>query len=450
MKVDLKYSGGSIIISGNVSTPYGTWDPRINAYRAMGFHYRDILKYLIESKITFEDKVLNLSPTPEIKGSVTLYPFQRDAFDNWIRNEKRGVAIIATAGGKTFLGLKAIETLNVPAIVLVPTLDLIDQWCDRIREKLNFEAGVIGGDRNEVKFVTVSTYDSAYIRAEELGNRFMLLIADECHHIFAPGYIQIAEMYVSPYRLGLTSTLYRPDMRHREFLHLIGGVIYEASHEQLTGKYISPYEHEKIFIELTPEEKKKYDQQYDVFRSYLERNHLIMRSLNDFHKLIMRSGYDKSAREAILARNAALKTALNSETKMQFLQETLKKTNEKTLIFTLHNDMVYKISRRFLIPAITCQTPPKERKEIIQKFKTGEYKAIVSSQVLDEGVDVPDASLGIILSGTGSQREYIQRLGRLLRKGEDKIARLIEVVSKETTETRLSERRHRRNQDAAE
>jgi len=134
---------------------------------------------------------------------------------------------------------------------------------------------------------------------------------------------------------------------------------------------------------------------------------------------------------------------------MQFLQETLKKTNEKTLIFTLHNDMVYKISRRFLIPAITCQTPPKERKEIIQKFKTGEYKAIVSSQVLDEGVDVPDASLGIILSGTGSQREYIQRLGRLLRKGEDKIARLIEVVSKETTETRLSERRHRRNQDAA-
>jgi superfamily II DNA or RNA helicase len=65
----------------------------------------------------------------------------------------------------------------------------------------------------------------------------------------------------------------------------------------------------------------------------------------------------------------------------------------------------------------------------------------VTSQVLDEGVDVPDATAGYILSGTGSARAYIQRLGRLLRKFEGKQARLVEIVSKETMEVQMSRRR---------
>ena len=84
-----------------------------------------------------------------------------------------------------------------------------------------------------------------------------------------------------------------------------------------------------------------------------------------------------------------------------------------------------------------------ERKEIIQSFKNGQYTAIVTSQVLDEGVDIPDASVGIILGGTGSSREYIQRLGRILRKRPGKEANLIEIVSRETLETGISTRRHR-------
>jgi len=107
----------------------------------------------------------------------------------------------------------------------------------------------------------------------------------------------------------------------------------------------------------------------------------------------------------------------------------------------LHNDLVYRISRRFLIPAITYQTPKEERREILEKFRCGEYTAVVTSQVLDEGVDVPDASVGLMLSGTGSTREYIQRLGRLLRKVKGKRAKLIEIVSKETVEVRMSRRR---------
>ena len=102
---------------------------------------------------------------------------------------------------------------------------------------------------------------------------------------------------------------------------------------------------------------------------------------------------------------------------------------------------MYAISRRFLIPAITYLTPKVERRTILEDFRKGNYSTIVTSQVLDEGIDVPDATVGYILSGTGSTRAYIQRLGRLLRKVEGKQARLVEIVSKETMEVGMSRRR---------
>src|SRR5439155_9131697 len=96
----------------------------------------------------------------------------------------------------------------------------------------------------------------------------------------------------------------------------------------------------------------------------------------------------------------------------------------RTLIFTADNATVYKIARQFLVPAITHQTKAKERRAILQRFHAGEYSVLVTSQVLNEGVDVPSAGIGIVLSGTGSVREHVQRLGRLLRKFGGKQAML--------------------------
>jgi len=439
----LGYSGGTIILESDVPTPYGQWDQRIKAYRAPAYCYRDIVAYLQRSRIPFEDHVLDPLPRPPLTGKVELYPYQKEAFERWMENGRRGIICIATAGGKTFIGLKAIEVLEKSTVVFVPTLALVDQWVERLREKLGLEAGVVGGGRHDVRWVTVCTYDSAYIHAEELGNRFELIIADEVHHLFAPGYSQAAELYAAPYRMGLTSTLHRADMRHMDAPRLIGGVVYEAGHEELTGTYIAPYEYRKVYVELTPEERGKYDRLWSVYTGYLERHNMQMRSEEDFQKLIMRSAFDPGAREAILARNRALKIALNSEAKMQFLAEKLRESNEKTLVFTLHNSLVYAISRRFLVPAITHKTSGEERRLILAKFKSGEYRAIVTSQVLDEGLDVPDASRGIILSGTGSPRQLVQRLGRVLRKGEGKVAVLYEVVSRETKDVDFSRRRRR-------
>jgi superfamily II DNA or RNA helicase len=159
----------------------------------------------------------------------------------------------------------------------------------------------------------------------------------------------------------------------------------------------------------------------------------------------MISSRNNMARRALVARNKAIDIALNSKSKMNEIAKILyENRNIKTIIFTQHNKQVYEISNDFLIPFITYKSSKEEREDVLSGFKDGRYKAIVTSKVLDEGIDVPDAQLGILVSGTGSSREFIQRLGRLLRpKNNNEQARLIEIVSSGTSETLTSERRHR-------
>ena len=102
---------------------------------------------------------------------------------------------------------------------------------------------------------------------------------------------------------------------------------------------------------------------------------------------------------------------------------------------------MYQIARQYLVPAITNQTKAKERKHILEKYHSGEYSVIVACQVLNEGVDVPAASVGVVLSGSGSVKENVQRLGRILRKYGDKQANLYEIIARGTSEEFSSERR---------
>ncbi|TLX96646.1 MAG: DEAD/DEAH box helicase, partial [Thaumarchaeota archaeon] len=271
------------------------------------------------------------------------------------------------------------------------------------------------------------------------------IAVSNCHHLPAESFRQIAEMFTTPYRMGLTATYEREDMLHLELPRLIGGVVYRLKPEDLAGRYLSGYTVERVNVELTEEEKEEYERNYRLFTDYLEANRIWMRSPLDFQRFIMRTGRDPQARRALLARNRALSIAFNSQAKLEKLEEILRSNpGERILIFTQHNDLVYRISRRFLLPFITHTTSKDERHEALKGFREGRFRALATSKVLDEGIDVPEASVGVIVSGTGSSREFIQRLGRLLRKSEGKgQARLIELVSRETSETRTSSRRKR-------
>jgi superfamily II DNA or RNA helicase len=442
--IRLKYDRGTILLEGDVGTPYARWDPRVGAFRAMALYYPDILEYLDRSHLPVRDEVVDSLPTPPLASDVELRPYQQAALEAWLDAGRRGVIELPTGAGKTYIALKAVERLNVSTLVVVPTLDLVDQWRRQLEAFFHVEAGVVGGGEVVVKPLTVSTYDSAYLRGEQLGNRFLFMVFDEVHHLPAPSYMQIAEMYVAPSRLGLTATYEREDGAHVELLRLVGGRVYRLGVDALTGRHLSPYILETVFVDLTPEEREVYEREYTVFTGYLKRKNIRLRGPRDFQRFIISTGGDLGARRALLARNRAVDVALNAQSKIQVLADLLAAyADEKALIFTRHNSLVYRISRRFLIPAITYQTPKEERKAVLEAFRTGGFRVIVTSQVLDEGIDVPDASMAFIISGTGSSREYIQRLGRILRKQKGKTAKLFELVTRDTLESRISQRRHR-------
>ncbi len=440
----LTFDRGTIQVRGNVRVPNSTWDERSKTFRAMALYYKDIIDFLKISGLDFRDSVLNLMPCPKLQSSVVLRDYQKQAMDAWIANDNRGVVVLPTGSGKTIIGIKAISLLDTPTIVVAPTLDLVDQWRSILKKELKVEVGVLGGGEREVKAITVSTYDSAYIHADRLGNRFGLIIFDEVHHLPAEGYRNIAEMFASPFRMGLTATFEREDGLHKELNRLVGGKIFEKRVKDLAGYYLSPFRLEKIVVELTEEEKKEYEINQKIFSNYLAGSNITIRDSAGFQELVMRSGRDPKARRALLARNKARDIAFNSISKIGKLSEILERhKGGRAFIFTEHNKLVHRISKEFLIPSITYRTTSKERSEILNRFRSGVYKAVVTSKVLDEGIDVPDADVGIVLSGTGSERAFIQRLGRILRKKEGKAAVLYEIVSAETSETNTARRRKR-------
>lgn len=442
--MELAFSRGTIIIRGDIRVPNSTWDERSGTFRSPALHYRDIIDYLKASGMDFKDNVPDLLPCPELRTGVVLRDYQQQALEAWEAGGRRGVIVLPTGSGKTFIGIKAISLLNTPTIVIAPTIDLMNQWRSRLKEELKVDVGILGGGEQEIKAITVSTYDSAYIYAERLGNRFGFMIFDEVHHLPAEGYRHIAEMFASPFRMGLTATYEREDGMHTELNRLTGGKVFEKKVSELAGEHLSPYRIEKITVDLIREEQEEYNLKQGIFSDYLRKNNLSLRNPADFQKLVIRSGRDPGAREALLARNTARDIAFNSSSKVEQLAGILKKHKEgKVFIFTEHNKLVHRISREFLIPAITYRTSGKERNEILERFKSGIYKAVVTSKVLDEGIDIPDADVGIIISGTGSERAFVQRLGRILRKKKGKEAVLYELVSADTSEINTARRRAR-------
>ncbi len=100
------FDKGTVLLKGEVGTPYGKWDPRCGCYRLKACHYKDAVEYFRESRIQFEDYAPSLPPLEQVESNVELRNYQNNALDNWRRAGNRGVLILPTAAGKTFIALK--------------------------------------------------------------------------------------------------------------------------------------------------------------------------------------------------------------------------------------------------------------------------------------------------------------------------------------------------------
>jgi superfamily II DNA or RNA helicase len=372
-------------------------------------------------------------------------PYQEEALANWLAEGSRGVVVLPTGAGKTFVAALAISETGLKTLAVVPTIDLLLQWRTALAAALSLEAdeiGVFGGGEKELKPITIITYDSAALYPRELRN-FGLLIFDECHHLPAPTYRLIAESAFTPLRLGLSATPERSDMAHADLAELIGPEVYRRSPSELTeGRYLAQYQERRIDVSLSDEDEARYSEQRRIYRSFLQRRRIVIRSPEDFQqKLIYMSARDPEARVAMLAWREARNIAMNAPAKYEEIEQLLRgHADDLVILFSEYNYVVDEISRRFCVPAITYKTPAEERRVILERFRAGHYTKLATGRVLNEGVDVPDCRVAIIVSGNSTKREYIQRLGRVLRPKEGQ-ALLYELVTSGTTEEEVAKRR---------
>ena len=446
----ITFDRGTVLLhpppQGKAWIDYATWDDRVEKFRVRAIDYRRLVESLREAKIEFIDKAkefeaLKLIPSLEMPP----YPHQEAALKAWKQADRNGVVILPTASGKTYLAQLAMQATPRSTLVVVPTLDLMHQWYAHLNAAFpDVEVGLLGGGSRDKTPILVATYDSATIHAEAIGNKYALLIFDECHHLPTDFYRVIAEYAIAPYRLGLTATPNRSDGRHSDLDHLIGPTVFSKTPEELAGAALADHKIVQIMVKLSQNEREEYNKLMTIRNDFLKQANIKLGGLKGWQHFVIASARSSAGRRAMLAHRQAKEIALGTDGKLRTLANLLAQHSpERTLIFTADNATVYRISHEFLIPAITHQTPVKERHQVLTKFRTGEYKTIVASHVLNEGVDVPDARIAIILSGTGSEREYIQRLGRVLRRGSDenKLAILYEVVTENTSEEQTSRRR---------
>ncbi|MEA2513717.1 MAG: hypothetical protein QOJ59_3204 [Thermomicrobiales bacterium] len=373
-------------------------------------------------------------------------PYQEEAIDAWARQDGRGVIVLPTGAGKTVVALMAAARLGVRTLVVAPTIDLLHQWRAALSERLGFpleEIGIVGGGKRTVRDLTVITYDSAAMPHRRLDG-FGLLVVDEVHHLPARAYRSIAGKVNAPFRLGLSATPERSDDGHEALDHLVGPIVYRKSAAELSrDQHIAAYTEKRLFVDLTADERLRYDQLMAEYKWYLATHRAFLggRPETLFVELIRRSGQDPAARSALRAHHQARLIALNADAKLAKVAELLAKhQSDKVIVFSEYNAMVDILSERLLLPAITYRTPLPERRRVLDRFRAGDYAKLVTGRVLNEGVDVPDANVAIVVSGSSATREYIQRLGRVLRPKREK-ALLYELVTRKTTEGKSARKR---------
>lgn len=350
--------------------------------------------------------------------SFSLYDFQEAAVEKWEDSGKFGTVVMPTGAGKTYVGLEAIFRTSRSTLICVVTEEMVSQWSQLIREKLSMNPGVFSGRRKEVRPVTVGIYNSIAKHMDSLYDKFSLVIFDEVHHVPASTFKEVAFRSKAKYRLGLSATPERADGNDHLIFLTSGEIVYKISFQELLARgFLAPVRHHVIYVDLSEEERRKMERELSSARTEEERK-------------IIEKKYALRAREKV-------KEVLR-------IMEEVK--GRKVLVFTEYVDQAEEIYRElrgkgYRVELMIGKTS--NRSEIFEKFRRGEINIIVTTRVLDEGIDVPDADVAVIVSGSGSRRQMAQRVGRIVRGAPGKVADVYEIITRGTVEEKLSKVRRR-------
>jgi superfamily II DNA or RNA helicase len=457
-RIVLSFDRGTLLLSGlecrespNVSgSSVWMWDARVGAWRCDAIHYGSI-RSIVNGMFTphLQDNVPQ--PVSVSWAKIELpraRPEQVEALAAWTQEGRRGQVIMPTGTGKTEVAFAAMAEARVATLVVAPIRDLMYQWHRRILAAFDYDAGIVGDGLSNIKPITVTTYDSAYIHMDKMGAGFALLIFDEEHHLPGRCRREAAILSTATMRLGLTATPERSDGLHKDLDRLIGPVVYRMPFKKAKGSTLADFDVVRIPVALNDREQTTYDECSRAIRHFIisRRKETPPYTWRDLCK---ESGKDPQARHAQKAYYIKQSIEDRAEEKLRVLEDIFRLHNgRKTIVFAGSNAMAIEVSKRFLAPTILSHTRKRERLGVLQGFADGRFPVIVANRVLDEGVDVPEAKVAVVIGGQGSTRQAKQRLGRVLRRSGNIRATLYEVVCENTKEVMRS--RKRRRSDAYE
>jgi len=301
--------------------------------------------------------------------------------------------------------------------------------------------GCLGDGERRLSPVTIATFESAYRYMHRIGNRFELLVVDEVHHFGGGLRDEALEMATAAARLGLTAT--PPELRHQRarLFDLIGPNLFELSVSDLAGSYLAPFDLVRLFVELTPEERRAYEGWHAVYREPLDEFRRRNRA-GSWESFLREASRSERGRRAIAAWSRARRLLAYPEGKRDLLRTLLERHRDsRVMVFVGDNETAYRVARELLVMPLTCDIGRKERASVLERFREGSLRAIVSARVLHEGIDVPDAEVAVVVAGRLGGREHVQRIGRVLRPKEGKSALVYEMVVAGTGEVGRSARR---------
>ncbi len=351
-----------------------------------------------------------------------LRDYQRQAVDIFYDKGKTtggsGVLVLPCGAGKTVIGIGAMAQVGMNTLILTTSTSAVHQWMREIVEKTTLqveEVGEYSGGKKNICPVTVTTYQMVTYRPHKNGpfphfeifnaRAWGLIIYDEVHTLPAPVFQVTAELQARR-RLGLTATLVREDGREADVFTLIG------------------------------------PKKLDVPWTEMESAGWIATAICTEVRVPMDFALRMEC--AQVPEKMAYRFEAENPDKLKAIQYLLRKhANEGILIIGQYIKQLENISAHFKFPLITGKTPTDKRDILYEDFRSGRIPVLVVSKVANFAIDLPDASVGIQVSGAfGSRQEEAQRLGRILRPKKDgRNAYFYSVVSKDSREQEFAHHR---------
>lgn len=399
-------------------------------------------------------RFVDRTPTPRT--------WQSAALDAWAGANHRGIVQAITGAGKTLVGIIAIRDAAASgfrSLVLVPTTPLLVQWEQSLLDALpGIRVALTGGGQHAhgatSADVVVSTVQTA---ARAIPNHATaaktLLVADEAHHYAATTFRPVVR---APFarRLGLTATLQRSDGGDLVFLRpVLGDVVFELDYRRaLREGVVAPFDVSLIGVDLAAGEQDEYERLSDEVDNLVEALRPVLGAdpaakASDLHGAIVslagRGGDGAEHARAYVRMVDAMRDLLDaSPAKMDALESLATEITDSagTIVFTQTVALAQGATRRLRARGLTTATLTSEhshdeRRATLDRFASGRVKVLIAPQLLDEGIDVPDADLGIVLSASRTRRQMVQRMGRIIRpKSDGRPARFAIIYGADTRE----------------